>query len=280
MEQFKLRDIEEFDNAFRKFIEEKEAKSISKDNLIPKLNNAEQSNAVSPNKQEEDTPLIEKERQEIFKKVIEDNSEYEEDEKNTGKTKENNDEPKSIKGLAAVKIVMIVFLALTVLAFVLGCFVSIFLDNDGLDIGGYCFNTQSVSTEQLGVKQGDLIISKKVDINGYNSNDVVCVPSADGNGCEIQIVKNTYQNGPDQFINTISIDNGYAIENSVQHSQCYGLVKRYVPAVGKAINFAMRNAILVCILFVLVAVLWCIILVLLENKISKLKGIRKIKHIY
>lgn len=280
MEQFKLRDIEEFDNAFRKFVEEKEAKSISKDNLIPKLNNIEQSNAVPPKAPEDDVPLIEKERQKIFENVIEDNSEYEENEKNVRKTKENNDESKGIKGLSAVKIIMIVFLASTVLAFILGCFVSIFLDNNGLDIGGYCFNTQSVTSEQLGVKQGDLIISKKVDINGYNSNDVVCVPSADGNGCEIQIVKNTYQNGPDQFINTIAIDNGYAVDNSVQYSQCYGLVKRYVPAVGKAINFAMRHAILVCVFFVLIAVLWCIILVLLENKISQLKGIKKIKHIY
>ena len=53
---------------------------------------------------------------------------------------------------------------------------------------------------------------------------------------------------------------------------CYGIVTNYIPVLGGLLHFAMDNVILVCILFVLLAALWCLILVLIENKKPKTKA--------
>lgn len=267
MEQFKLRDIEEFDNDFKNSIIKKENEIKSTDNLIPNLKPQENEEIFSGESVEEEPTQIEKDRQKIFENVISDNYENESEDGYHDEAEEH----KKPKGLVVCKIASIVLLVATVLIFISGCFVSVFLDNNGLSIGGLCFNTQCQNIDILGIHQGDMIISKKSDINIINSDDVICVPSINDNGCDVQIVKNTYQNGPDEILYTIAFDDGYTVESAISNDQSYGVVKRYIPKIGKVINFAMQNALLDCVLFILIAALWCAILIIVEKKFQNLK---------
>lgn len=184
---------------------------------------------------------------------------------NYGETEVEDAPKKKSKGALAGKIASIVLLSATVVVFVLGCFVSVFLDNGGSNIGGICFNTMSNDINVVGVSpvsKGDLIISKKVD--EYTVGDMIAVPSA-SNGCDIYIVNSiTPGFGEDQLVAS-DITNGSHLPCTVSESTCYGVVNSYIPAVGGLISFAMENAILVCILFVLLAAFWCLLLVLLEK---------------
>ncbi len=170
---------------------------------------------------------------------------------------------KSSKGALAGKIISIVLLAATVIVFVLGCFISIFLDNGGSNLGGICFNTMSTDTSV--VSKGDLIISKiSDDVADYASDGFIAVPSATQNGCDVMQINSAETT----FDGNISI-NAYDLTTStytvVMASNSYGVVSSYVPALGGLISFAIENAILVCVLFVLLAAFWCLLLVLLEK---------------
>lgn len=185
-------------------------------------------------------------------------------------------ETKGKKGVGALigKIVSIVLLAATIVVFILGCFVTVFLDNNGSDIGGICFNTVSADVydddSTLILSKGDLVISKKVEnISEYTSGMMIAVPSAAEAGkCDVHIVQ--YANGMD--IVTSDITSPYASYSStVPSDSCYGVVNSYIPVLGGLLHFAMDNAVLVCVLFILLAALWCLILVLIENKKPKTK---------
>lgn len=188
---------------------------------------------------------------------------------NYGETETEEITPKKSKGALAGKIISIIMLAVTVVVFVLGCFVSIFLDNNGSDLGGLCFNTMSGDLEVTGVSpvsKGDLIISKKVEISEYTTGDMIAVPSATTNGCDIHIINSINPLGlEDAEFMTNDITNQSQMASTVLSSGCYGVVNSYIPAVGGLISFAIENAILVCILFVLLAAFWCLLLVLLEK---------------
>lgn len=184
---------------------------------------------------------------------------------------EVEDAPKGKKNKGALvgKIVSIILLAATVIVFILGCFVSIFLDNNGSNIGGLCFNTMSADLEVTGispVSKGDLIISKKIQAGEYEMGDMIAVPSITTGGCDIHIINAVNPLGLEdaEFI-TNDITNQSQISNTVYASSCYGVVNSYIPAVGGLLSFAIENAILVCILFVLLAAFWCLLLVLLEK---------------
>ena len=100
-------------------------------------------------------------------------------------------EPKKNKksgGILAGKIISIIMLCVTVVTFILGCFVTIFLDNSGTNIGGICFNTMSHDIEALGVSEGDLIISKKCDVTEYAHGNLIAVPASGMSGCDIQTI--------------------------------------------------------------------------------------------
>lgn len=176
---------------------------------------------------------------------------------------------KKSKGALAGKIISIILLVATVVVFVLGCFVSIFLDNGGSNIGGTCFNTMSGDLDVEGVSpvsKGDLIISKKLEISEYTVGDMIAVPSLTTAGCDIHIIDVINPLGYDnaEFI-TRDITNPNQTECNVMASDCYGVVNLYTPALGGLLSFAIENAILVCILFVLLAAFWCLLLVLLEK---------------
>ena len=175
---------------------------------------------------------------------------------------------KKSKGALAGKIISIVLLAATVVVFVFGCFISIFLDNGGSNIGGLCFNTMSTDLEMAGVSpvsSGDLIISKLAEPNEYASGDMIAVPSATLSGCDIHIINTVNYMGDDAELITTDITSVPQCESAVMATGCYGIVSSYIPALGGLISFAMDNAILVCILFVLLAAFWCLLLVLLEK---------------
>ena len=71
---------------------------------------------------------------------------------------------KSGKGVIVGKILCVLMLIITVIVFLAGCLISIFLNNNGLDIKGICFNSQ-VEEIKIGedtIKEGDLVISQKI----------------------------------------------------------------------------------------------------------------------
>lgn len=176
---------------------------------------------------------------------------------------------KKSKGAFAGKIISIVLLVATVVVFVLGCFVSIFLDNNGSNIGGVCFNTMSGDLQVEGaspVSKGDLIISNKVEVSEYVVGDMIAVPSATTAGCDIHVIESISPLGfEDAEFFTQDITNPNQTQGRIMASDCYGIVNLYTPALGGLLSFAIENAILVCILFVLLAAFWCLLLVLLEK---------------
>ncbi len=182
------------------------------------------------------------------------------------KAETENKKPKKSGGILAGKIISIIMLCVTVFTFVLGCFVSIFLDNGGTDIGGVCFNTMSYDIEALGVSEGDLIISKKCAVTEYQPGDLIAVAASGISGCDIQTITEVSVYSEDNASFTVSPVSSVGYPYSVQLSSCYGKLSPYfIPALGGILNFAMDNAILVCILFVLLSAFWCLILVLIER---------------
>ena len=182
---------------------------------------------------------------------------------------------KSSPGVLAGRIIAIVLLAATIIVFILGCFVTVFLDNGGSDIGGFTLNTISADViDSAGEKilsKGDLVIAKKVEPNEYTSGSMIAVPSAFENGrCDVHIVNsvNSYYS-ENAEISTTDITTSHSYVATVMAAESYGIVNSYIPVLGGLLHFAMDNLILVCVLFVLLAALWCLILVLMENKNPK-----------
>lgn len=186
---------------------------------------------------------------------------------NYGEASVENENKKTKKsgGILAGKIISIVMLCATVVTFILGCFITIFLDNGGTDIGGFCFNTLSHDIEALEIYEGDLIISKKVDVNEYAPGNLIAVPASGFTGCDIQTITDVAVFSEDNASFTVSPVSSVGYSYSVQSSSCYGTEIRSIYALGGILSFAMENAILVCVLFVLLSAFWCLILVLMER---------------
>ena len=295
MEQFKLKSIEEFDNEFVARI--RAEKAAEKSSVIPEISKEEPEAVFSSaqptkyfNKTEERKQFIpqppEAENKPRPLTPIGQNpvsyapvAPTATEEKDPGEDLDFSDgnygdvyvEPdvklKKSKGPLAPKIISIVLLCVTVVTFVFGCFISIFLDNKGTSLGSICFNTMSQDIESLGVSKGDLIISQKLGAFEYESGDLVAVPASNSTGCDINSVTSISQlTAETSTISTTAISNGYGYSASVSSDDCYGVVSFYVPAVGGLLNFAMENLILVCVLFILLSALWCLILVMVERK--------------
>ena len=184
---------------------------------------------------------------------------------------------KSGKGILAGRIISIVLLCATVLTFVFGCVISIFINNSGTNLAGYCFNSMYQTVDDLGVSKGDLIISKKLSASEYQTNTPVAVPAPDGQtGCDIQyITAVTPMGSNDCDLTTAGISGGYQVTNTYSSATCYGTVKFFVPFFGGLITFAMDNAILVCALFILLSAFWCLMLIMLEKNGNKAKKSKK-----
>lgn len=294
MEQFKLKSIEEFDNEFVARI--RAEKTAEKNSVIPEISKDEPANIFSTsqptkyfNKTEEKTqfkpePVETEVKPRPLTPIGQNPVSYapvapENAEKDPGEDLDFSDgnygevyvEPetkaKKSKGALAIKIISIVLLCVTVLTFVFGCFISIFLDNSGTSLGSICFNTMSQDIESLGLSKGDLIISSRLDAFEYQSGDLISVPASDSTGCDINSVTGVTQLTADTSeLTATAISNGYGYTNSVSSEECYGVVNFYIPALGGLLNFAMENLILVCVLFILLSALWCLVLVMVERK--------------
>lgn len=185
---------------------------------------------------------------------------------------------KGNKGLLAAKIVCIIMLALTLVVFIAGCFISIYLNNDGVNLKGYCFNTLAsdvdLSNEEL--KKGDLIISKKITYDEYTDslNKPISVPveGVNNEGCEIEYIYSVANIIDDEAsIVTYDPETNEVSSKKYVGDQTYGIVISYLPLVGGALVFALNNAILVCVLFVLMAAFWCLLMILIEKNSKKKK---------
>ncbi len=301
MEQFKLKSIEEFDNEFVAKI--RAEKAAEKNSVIPEISKEEPAvvfaetqpekyfNKAETNAAFEPKPVETEVKPRPLTPIGQNPISYapvapeakEESEENAGESLdfsdgnygevyvEPDDTQKASKGNLAVKIISIVLLCATVLTFVFGCFISVFLDNNGTSLGNTCFNTMSQDIENLGVSKGDLIISTKPDSPfDYQAGDLIAVPATDSTGCDINSVDSVSQLTLETAnINATAISNGYGYQNTVTSDSCYGIVSFYIPVLGGLLNFAMENVVLVCVLFVLLSALWCLILVMAERKPKK-----------
>lgn len=174
-------------------------------------------------------------------------------------------------GLLAGKIISIILLCVTVVTFILGGFTAAFI-NKGTDIGGIRFNNQlrTITVGKDTIKEGALIISKEIAPDEYasNLNKPVAVP-VDGKtneGCDIMYIYSS----KDVTIDNATVEVYDPITNQISgrlysHSETFGIVTRYIPLAGLLLTFAVNNAILVGVLFVLLIAFWCMILVLIQK---------------
>lgn len=186
---------------------------------------------------------------------------------------------KGTKGLLAAKIVCIIMLVVTLLVFIGGCFISIFLNNDGVDLNGICFNTLAADTKlsKEKLREGDLIISQKADFeelkDSLNKPIALPVEGVDNVGCEIEYIYSV-SNIIEDEASIVTYDpqtKEISAEKKVG-DLTYGIVTGYVPFIGGVLAFALNNAILVCILFVLMAAFWCLLMILIEKSARNKKS--------
>ena len=172
-------------------------------------------------------------------------------------------------GNIAAKIAIIVLLAATLVSFVLGCFVSMFIDNSASDIGGYTFCTMNIDVMQPKLSEGDMIIVKKAAPADYVKGKLIAFKSSSvtNEGCRVHVVSSsTQQVFSDEYqIITTGYDAQTAATATISSNDVIGIVMAYVPNVGGILSFAMNNAILVCALYVLLVVFWGLLLVLVER---------------
>lgn len=283
MNEFKILSIEEFDADFVRNIRvKKELPKPVPQSFIPEMIKTEtkpvESEAPAPETEQMDIPLFDSPEEETapkyFTKPAEDDSADDED-FTAPLPVEKPKKKKSGAGLLAGKIVSIVLLCVTVVTFLLGCFVAVFLNN-GADIGGVCFNAQlrEITIGNDSINEGALVISKKISPDEYtqNINKPVAVP-VDGKtneGCDIMYI----YSAKDVTIDNASVEVYDPISNTISsrvysHSELFGIVTHYIPYAGALLTFAISNAILVCALFVLLAAFWCLIIILISKSRKK-----------
>lgn len=185
---------------------------------------------------------------------------------------------KGLKGLIAAKIVCIIMLALTLIIFVAGCFISIYLNNDGVSLKGICFNTLASDVDLSGKKlnKGDLIISQKTNYDEYSEslNMPIAIPvnGVKNEGCEIEYIYSVSNIIEDEAtVITYDPETNEVSDKKHVADKTYGIVRYYFPFIGGALVFALNNVILVCVLFVLMAAFWCLLMILVEKNIKKKK---------
>ncbi|MCR5522806.1 MAG: hypothetical protein K6F64_04100 [Clostridia bacterium] len=278
MDTFKLKSIDEFDDLF---VNDVRSGTVADSKVNSSSDNTEQKipvyiggDSLIPEIQKNEEPENENSESGSISEGIPVSAPlYESESMNDGTVEgslipEKTTEIKKSKGALAGKIISIVLLAATVFIFLCGCFVSVFLDNKGSNIGGYTFNTLSKTIERANVSKGSLIISKAYDdVSKYKENDLICCPSSTGEGCDILQLRNVsvYANSA-QFVLSDPID---GTVRNLADTDCYGAVHFYIPFIGSLIGFAVKNALLVCVLFVLLAALWCLVLILISKSQSK-----------
>lgn len=267
MDDFKLLSPEEFDEQFINS-QAKSAPVQPRESLIPKMEN--------PSDGEVDIFTVNEVPEKAETPAINLGELYKSESMNNGMdvselTGNKESKKKKSKGATALKVISIIMLVVTVVVFILGCFISAFLDIKGSNIAGMTFSSVSQNIDKMGLKKGDLIIAKQLPASDYTVNDFVAYPSESGEGCDIYNVQNALVNG-DTSVFTLADPAGiYTMGLTKDSTDCRGSVLFYIPLLGGIINFAISNSVLVCALFVLLAALWCLIIILSGKSSSKPK---------
>ncbi len=293
MNEFKIISIEEFDADFVQNKRVKKSKpkaapiSLIPEMIKPEAKPAEPEepiftdepteNIISDSPANEETINPEEEiPPKYFVKPSDDESDEDDDiEPAPPLTEKKKKNKKSGAGLLAGKIISIIFICITVVTFLLGCFVSIFLNNRA-EAGGITFNTQlrDITIGDDTISEGSLIISKSISPDQYteNLNRPVSVPvdGKENEGCDIMYI----YGAKDITIDYATVEVYDPVTNQISsrlysHGEIFGIVTHYIPFIGNLLVFAINNAILVSALFVLMAAFWCMILILIIKNNKK-----------
>ncbi len=301
MEKFRIKSIDEFDLDFvNKYNEQKSDAEpapaepdldLNLDALIPE----EESTAVQPISDSADAPsdevIIPPAEENVPPQVIPAQPVHPPEDKN---------KPKKAKqsGLAITgKIIATILLVSTVVVFIFGCFVSVFIDNSSLDLGislktvnADTMNSSGIDAETI-VSKGDMIISTKPDSIEYlnilneakSNNESILIsyssyPGDENSYSDVYLVKDVLSTSDTNAVlvaaNLTTPAPGYqAVEINTSDKSYHGIVKFYAPKLGGILHFASSglNAVLVCFLFILVAAFWCLVLILIDNQRYKTK---------
>ncbi len=286
MDDFKLRSIDDFDSDFisaKSAPAQPQAAEKSKSSLLPEFDSeaapesGEQYKTVQTAPTISGDPLYTPERMSgapvdnLFSN--EDDEYYEEDEK--------ENKPKAGVGAVIGKIAAILVLAATVVIFLLGCFISVFLDNNGSTVFGRTFNTlaRETTVNDVTLHKGDLIIAIKNDDADYSVGEHIVVPTStsdpDAKGCDVLTINQvTYQDSVEAYV-TSSPGNSFGVTAVYTKDSCYGANPMYINHLGGIISFAMDNAFWFCLAFILVAALCICSLVLINWTVASKAESRK-----
>ena len=312
METFKLKSIDEFDELFVAERKKKEVPAPKKESLIPDMEQtspeeidlfgdfgeAEQEapapsqappaaapETFAPVKPEPAAPLHAAPPQPLYEspKMSDQPLEplYEDPAAKAARTyaeaiaeDEGREKKKSSAGAIIGKAVCIAVLVIDVIVFVLGCFVSLFLDTQR-SLGKYTLNTQAVNITDENVsggkiKKGDLIIAEKIAAAEYKKNDFVAVPSSEPGGCEIAVVESTQPVGTDSAeLSLINTSNLNSVPVKYSSDKIYGKVAYFIPMIAGIVGLALQNTVLCIIAFILLAAVACALLVVIDIAGSK-----------
>ena len=302
MEEFRLKSIDEFDELYIAERKKKEAPAASESSLIPKMEEpaeidifsepADTGAAETPAAPSGDSipgfapvgavpspravaappaPLYDSPKmsqtdvqpfgykpQRAQAPTIPGEEEYEDDEPET----------KQSAGAYVGKAIAVIMIVLTVLVFIFGCFITVFLDTSR-SLGKYTLSTQSVDIPgdvvSGNISKGDMIVSEKIDIDSYADKDFVAVPSADAPGCDIAVFKNveTSEDGQ-KYLSLNMTSNLNGRPQGYMADAVYGRVKFYVPKLAGLLGFALSNSVLFILLFIAFVLIWSLVIVFIE----------------
>ena len=181
---------------------------------------------------------------------------------------DDESEAKQSAGAYIGKAIAVIMIVLTVLVFIFGSFLAVFLDT-GRNLGRYSLNTQSVDITEESfsgkISKGDLIISEKIDVNSYVKDDFVAIPSADAPGCDIALCKSveTTSDGL-TYLSLVKASNMNGQPQGYDVGAVYGRVKFYFPMLAGLLGFALSNSVLFILLFIAFVLIWSLVIVFIE----------------
>ncbi len=270
MDEFKLRSIDDFDNDFITSVRQPapapqpavqaQPAPQARPSLVPEYNpNASQNQnpAISD-------PLYTPDR---MSDVPVEPLNIEANEK-----EEKAEKPKAGAGALIGKIAAIVMLVVTVLVFVCGCFLTVFLDNKGSALFGHTLNTLASDTtvNETTIKKGALIIGDVKEGIDDSAGNHLAVPTTlpAAKGCDIVTINEVKAEEPGSGKSYVTSRPGNPATAVYTKDSSYGVVNIYLPVLGGLLSFAMDNAIWFCAMFVLLAAVCICVLVLINWSVA------------
>ncbi len=183
---------------------------------------------------------------------------------------DDEEEVKQSAGAYIGKAIAVIMIVLTVLVFIFGSFLAVFLDTQR-SLGKYMLNTQSVDITDKRVSygkitKGALIISEEIDAGSYKHDDFVAIPSSDAPGCDIAVLDSVgvTEDGATTYLSLIKTSNLAGQPQGYDINAVYGRVKFYVPMLAGLLGFALSNSVLFILLFIAFVLIWSLVIVFIE----------------